>query len=583
MSMKKWTPKSISGFVRLFLALFCVAPLVFVGVLYFIEANLGMHRAYSGIRAIEQETLIRGIQSYMRLQARGVQHSLEDLAEGIGRLSLWVKMTLADPEGFARLNRKPLMPIFEPETGQFLTPKSAEYSLRLPKGTRMNGGLATQALALETLAFALKDLCKAREDLCLAAYVLTPLGVDLAYPRTDFVSAVKRGLLKPETNTFRDIGYIKEALESQKPYTLTPAYQDFWGRGLIASLLIPIRDDSGKPLGVVGMDIRLDGLLGDAPRLGLGAVASGVFLVNGRLKRILDVQGFATQGEVGFVKSMLEQGRLSSMPREMHAQAKYFVGLEELPGMDAQMLVLFGQDEVQRLLSPIRAIFTKQREAIGATFGLSLILILGAAGLTGLWLVRRSKALSSHFEGQLKPIEQGDLTRRVAYDGLKEVERFVHTLNMTLDTIAEERHALANRNLELEDALKTIEGQKEAIVGLTTPILPVLKQTLLVPLIGALDSYRVHQLEDLLLNSVSQKRTKIVVLDMTGCPFMDTYTAKALQVITKALGLLGAKPFLVGIRPEVVRQMVGLGVELEGVEVAMTLEDALARITGQKA
>lgn len=71
-------------------------------------------------------------------------------------------------------------------------------------------------------------------------------------------------------------------------------------------------------------------------------------------------------------------------------------------------------------------------------------------------------------------------------------------------------------------------------------------------------------------------------LEMAGCPFMDTYTAKALRGITTAPRILGARVCLVGLRPEVVRQMAGLGVGFGNVEAAMRLGVALMRLVNRK-
>jgi rsbT co-antagonist protein RsbR len=52
--------------------------------------------------------------------------------------------------------------------------------------------------------------------------------------------------------------------------------------------------------------------------------------------------------------------------------------------------------------------------------------------------------------------------------------------------------------------------------------------------------------------------------------------ARGLVETIAALRLLGAEAVLVGIRPEVAQTIVGLGLQLEGVRTAATLQAALS-------
>jgi len=110
------------------------------------------------------------------------------------------------------------------------------------------------------------------------------------------------------------------------------------------------------------------------------------------------------------------------------------------------------------------------------------------------------------------------------------------------------------------------------------PILPILEHTLLCPLVGILDSARLHQLSERLLAMIQAQKAKRAILDLTGCPYIDTQTAKALTETLRAVGLLGAKGYVVGMRPEVVKAIVNLGIGFEGAETSMSLEVLLTRL-----
>jgi rsbT co-antagonist protein RsbR len=110
---------------------------------------------------------------------------------------------------------------------------------------------------------------------------------------------------------------------------------------------------------------------------------------------------------------------------------------------------------------------------------------------------------------------------------------------------------------------------------MSVPVLPVSASTLVIPLIGALDSQRLDELQAQALGSVQARRARRLILDITGVPVVDTLVARGLVETIRAVHLLGADAVLVGIRPEVAQTIVGLGVELKGVRTEATLHAAL--------
>jgi anti-anti-sigma regulatory factor len=79
-----------------------------------------------------------------------------------------------------------------------------------------------------------------------------------------------------------------------------------------------------------------------------------------------------------------------------------------------------------------------------------------------------------------------------------------------------------------------------------------------------------------LLNGISRARTRVAILDITGVPRVDAETAEALLRVARSVGLLGAEMVLTGIRPEVARTLVELGVSLGGIVTKGTLESGIA-------
>ncbi len=118
----------------------------------------------------------------------------------------------------------------------------------------------------------------------------------------------------------------------------------------------------------------------------------------------------------------------------------------------------------------------------------------------------------------------------------------------------------------LRDTSERLGAQEEArrqhnrIAELSTPVLPVTRGLLVVPLIGAIDDERIEQLNIQLLNRIRQDRTKAVVIDITGVATVDTYVANRLIRTAKAAHLLGAEPIFTGISRQITHTLVKLGV-----------------------
>jgi anti-anti-sigma regulatory factor len=67
----------------------------------------------------------------------------------------------------------------------------------------------------------------------------------------------------------------------------------------------------------------------------------------------------------------------------------------------------------------------------------------------------------------------------------------------------------------------------------------------------------------------------VAILDLTGVSAVDAATAEHLVRLVRAVELVGARAVVVGIRSEVARAVVSLGLDLGRVEVRASLRDAL--------
>lgn len=127
-----------------------------------------------------------------------------------------------------------------------------------------------------------------------------------------------------------------------------------------------------------------------------------------------------------------------------------------------------------------------------------------------------------------------------------------------------------------------IREQATQISTLSTPLFPVYRGVLALPLVGTIDTRRAQQIIETLLEGIVQYQAEVVIMDITGVPVVDTPIAQYLIQAAQAAQLLGAHIVLVGIRPEIAQTMVQLGANFDqlttlahfqaGVEYALGLQ-----------
>ncbi len=118
-----------------------------------------------------------------------------------------------------------------------------------------------------------------------------------------------------------------------------------------------------------------------------------------------------------------------------------------------------------------------------------------------------------------------------------------------------------------------VREQQSAIRELSTPVLPLRATGLLIlPIIGVIDTQRARQLTEQLLNAIREHRAKVVVLDITGVPIVDTKVANHLVQTVQASRLMGATVIVSGLSPEIAQTLVTLGVDLTELRTVVDLQ-----------
>lgn len=119
---------------------------------------------------------------------------------------------------------------------------------------------------------------------------------------------------------------------------------------------------------------------------------------------------------------------------------------------------------------------------------------------------------------------------------------------------------------ESESQLREINSQQQQLLDvireISSPVIPVHDEVLVLPLVGTIDSARSSRIMETLLTGVQEHAAEVVIIDITGVPIVDTAVANHLIQATRAATLLGAHCVLVGVSAEVAQTLVQLGVNL---------------------
>ncbi len=133
---------------------------------------------------------------------------------------------------------------------------------------------------------------------------------------------------------------------------------------------------------------------------------------------------------------------------------------------------------------------------------------------------------------------------------------------------------------------KIILQQQEALRELSTPVLQVRDRMLLLPIIGLVDTFRARQLTEQLLRAIRTNRAKVVVIDITGVPAVDSKVANHLLQTVEAARLMGAIAIVTGLSADVAQSLVTLGVDLRSLNTVGDLQgglEAAERVLGYQA
>ncbi len=150
-------------------------------------------------------------------------------------------------------------------------------------------------------------------------------------------------------------------------------------------------------------------------------------------------------------------------------------------------------------------------------------------------------------------------------------------LNRVLDAYEPAANRIANTVAVsfVQERERVIRQQQDAIRELSTPVLQVREQLLILPIIGVLDGQRARQLTEQLLRAIRTNRAKVVVIDVTGVPEIDSTVANHLVQTVDASGLMGASVIITGLSSEIALTLVTIGLDLSKMNAVGDLQGGI--------
>ncbi|SFA87013.1 MULTISPECIES: STAS domain-containing protein [unclassified Bacillus (in: firmicutes)] len=123
-----------------------------------------------------------------------------------------------------------------------------------------------------------------------------------------------------------------------------------------------------------------------------------------------------------------------------------------------------------------------------------------------------------------------------------------------------------------------LNTQRQMVEHLSVPIIPISPSVAVLPLIGIMDSYRMRIIEEKVLMDIAKLKVQTLIFDLSGIAEMEMNDIDHFQKVLRGVAMMGAKPIITGLRPELVRTMIHTGIAFEKAAVKGTLQESLKNL-----
>ena len=300
-------------------------------------------------------------------------------------------------------------------------------------------------------------------------------------------------------------------------------------------------------------------------------------------QRAAAIERSLTDYSTGYVKREIAAGA-DRARSELMAATREGKGLVD--PIRAQIDGLTAAERRRAVARETEADATEHRSFVIRAIGFAILVLSFALGIA--YLVRSVLAPVRDVAAAAGRLAGGEPGARAPERGAGEVAALARSFNAMADALEVSRTELEHRgvrlgdtNRELRNAYKELERSKQqTILELSTPVLQLASRVLVLPIIGALDEERAHQIDDRLLAEVRARRARVVVIDVTGVPEIDSRVAGQLLGTVAALRLLGSRVIMTGISGELAAALVALNIDFRSIDSYADLQGGVESATG---
>lgn len=154
-----------------------------------------------------------------------------------------------------------------------------------------------------------------------------------------------------------------------------------------------------------------------------------------------------------------------------------------------------------------------------------------------------------------------------------DVELYCHPIMM------DNNKAIQTYIRDITEQKETEKKQKEMtkqINELSATVVPILNEIAVLPLVGKIDEEKARLLLEIVPEKVQNQNISRLIIDFSGVYTLDNVVIDNLFKINNVLSLLGVRPIITGLRPELSISATNLNTDLSSIPTLATVKDALS-------